>query len=126
MSDADDARGDSWTVIYSDHSGNVYRFWKDGGDVDARFAYDPVTPERSSSGTYSGGDPYEGIMDPAQVEALLQRIRDLEDDTGSHATSRMKGTSSFRIREGGAAERRFIIRAGRACAAFDALVEPYR
>lgn len=125
MNDAD-ARNDTWTVTYSDHSGNAYRFWKGGADEDARFSYDPVSPESSSSGWYSGGEPREGTMSPAEVEALFQRIRDLEADIGRHAGSRMKGTGSFRVREGSGAERRFIVRAGSAREAFDALIERFR
>ncbi len=120
------APGEIWAVNYRDHSGNGYRFWQDGDGEEARFAYDPVTPERSSSGTYSGGLPHRGILDPAQVEALLRWIRELETDTGHHARSRMMGTGSFRVSEGGGAERRFIVRRGRQLKAFDAFVESFR
>ena len=113
-------------MSYSDHSGNRYRFWQAAGDDVARFAYVPVTPERSSSGTYSGGDPREGTLDPAQAEALFAWIRDLEADSESHSTSRAMGTGWFRVREGDCAERRFILRAGERRQAFDAFVEPFR
>lgn len=124
--EADDTPNDTWSVGYSDHSGNSYRFWKNDGAQEARFAYDPVTPERSSSGTYSGGDPQRGTLELAQVDALFQRIRDLEADTGNHARSRMMGTGSFRVSEGGGGERRFIIRSGPGRQAFDTFLEPFR
>ncbi|MEM7355704.1 MAG: hypothetical protein AAF657_33120, partial [Acidobacteriota bacterium] len=102
----------AWRVVYSDHSGNAYRFWQGDRSGSAQFEYDPVTPEQSSSGTYSGGEPEKGALDPAQVEALWSWLRDLEGATASHTSKRRMGTGSFRILESGSAERRFILRDG--------------
>ena len=49
-----------WSVAYRDGSGNGFRFWRESEGEDARFEYAPVTPETSSSGIYSGGEPNEG------------------------------------------------------------------
>ena len=115
----------AWTVTYADHSGNTYRFWKTAEGA-ARFAYDPVTPAMSSSGTYSGGEPREGALEPAQAETLLERVRDLEAQTGIHAGSRMMGTGLFRLREGGGETRRFVVGRGAALRSFHDFVVPYR
>ena len=113
-------------MSYSDQSGNGFLFWKKAEDCEARFAYDPVTPKESSSGTYSGGEPNRGTLGAAQVEALFEQIRDLETDTKHHTSSRMMGTGSFRVREGDGAQRRFIVRNGAKRRGFDAFVEPFR
>lgn len=113
-------------LAYSDHSGSSYRFWKASHDEPAQFVFDPVTPERSSSGTYSGGRPNQGKLDSAQAEALLERVRNLEADTECHIDKRMMGTGSFRIREGDGPERHFMIRSSSSREAFDTFLEPYR
>ncbi len=115
---------ETWTVIYRDHSGNGCRFWRDGEE--ARFAYDPVTPETSSSGAYSGGRPANGLLEPAQVASLFEWVRALEADTENHAATRRKGTGSFVVNEGDGAARRFIVRGGRRLEAFDGFVEAFR
>ena len=117
---------DSWSVTYSDHSGNVYRFWKDGAESDARFAYEPVQPETSSSGIYSGGTPRQGTLDSSAVTELLARVRKLEAATESHCPKRLKGSGSFRIRVGDEAPLRFLLAAGARRQAFDEFVKAYR
>ena len=126
MQDEKQSADRAWTVDYADHSGNRYRFWQAGGEDKARFSYDPITPEQSSSGTYSGGEPREGTLDPAQVESLFEQVRMLEERVESHATMRMKGTGSLRIREGSGAPRRFLIRNGQSRQDFDRFLEPFR
>ena len=37
-----------WTVRVFDGSGNVWRLWRDSGALPAAFAYEPMSPERSS------------------------------------------------------------------------------
>lgn len=115
-----------WSVSYSDHSGNVYRFWHAAGEELARFAYKPVKPETSSSGAYSGGEACEGTLAPAQIETLFDWVRAFEADTEHHAESRMMRTGLFRVCEKGCEERRFIIRPGHTLKAFDAFLEPLR
>ncbi len=124
MSESGSLHADSWTVSYWDQSGNGYRFWQTP-DGEARFVYDPVTPERSSSGTYSGGSPHQGVLAPDQIEALFGRLCELEADTSGHNSRREMGTGMFRVREGGA-ERRFIVRNGKRRKAFDSFVSRFR
>ncbi len=117
---------DSWSVQYSDHSGNLYRFWDSPDEASACFVYDPVRPETSSSGIYDGGEPQEGPVVSSQVEALFVWIRDLETGSSLRASSRKMGTGSFRVREGSGNERRFIIRASPHLKMFDNFLKPFR
>jgi hypothetical protein len=48
MTEAIDA---PWSVTYHDGSGNQFRFRQESETQAARFAYDPVRPEHSSSGS---------------------------------------------------------------------------
>ena len=111
-----------WSISYSDHSGNVYRFWHAADEERARFTYNPVKPETSSSGTYSGGQAREDTLTPAQIDSLFEWVRYFEADTKHRAKSRMMGTGWFRVSEKGCEERRFVIRPGRTLEAFDAFL----
>lgn len=110
-------------LIYRDGSANAYRFQPDGDG--ARFEYDPITPERSSTGMYSGGEPRAGRLDAAQLAALWQHVRALETNAALHVTDRGKGTGLFLIKSAGA-ERSIIIVRGAELLAFDAFVAALR
>jgi hypothetical protein len=109
-----------WTITYLDGSANRYTFT--GAGDSATFEYDPVTPERSSTGMYSGGDPRSGRLDRAQVSALWQQIRAFEANPVIHTPDRAKGTGDFTIVEDEVA-RSFIIVRGPALLGFDAFVK---
>ena len=109
----------TWSLRYSDGSANAYRI--DGDGDGATFDYDPVTPERSSTGMYSGGDPRKGRLDAARVAQLWAQVRALEAKTALHVEDRAKGTGVFAITEAGAT-RTFIIARGPELLAFDELV----
>lgn len=126
MNESNKDRDGSWTVIYSDHSGNAYRFSQRGEAHPAVLDYDPVTPEESSSGTYSGGDPYKGTLTPEEVERLWVEVRDLEASTAGHSSKRRMGTGSFRVTEAGGALRRFIVSNGPSRRRFDAFARSLR
>jgi hypothetical protein len=86
-----------WTVRYADGSGNVTRLWQDAGDTVAHFETSPVTPETSSSGTYSGGAPRSGDLTVEQVDELWRRVREMESESSIHADSRTMGSGSFAL-----------------------------
>lgn len=67
--DAAPAAAAAWEVRYSDGSGNRTRIWS--GPVGAGWAYDPVQPLESSSGTYSGGAAATGVLTAEQADAAL-------------------------------------------------------
>jgi hypothetical protein len=108
-----------WTISYGDGAGNRYTFRADGDG--ALFEYDPVTPERSSTGRYSGGPPRSGRLDASQLAALREQVRRLEANTTIQGLDRNKGTGAFHLQEG-SAERRFIVDRGAELAAFDSFV----
>jgi hypothetical protein len=110
-------------LIYRDGSANAYSFTPDGDGV--RFEYDPITPERSSTGMYSGGDPRAGRLDAEQLALLWGQVRALEENTALHVTDRGKGTGLFLIKSAGG-ERSFIIVRGAELLAFDAFVGALR
>jgi hypothetical protein len=109
----------TWSIGYSDGSANAYHFRPD--EDGAYFTYDPVTPERSSTGMYSGGDPRSGRLDAAKLAELWQLVRALEANVAVQGEDRNKGTGAFHIVEGSSA-RRFIISRGPKLAAFDSFV----
>jgi hypothetical protein len=105
-----------WSIEYRDGSANAYSFADSGA-----FRYRPITPAESSTGTYSGGDPREGLLDEATLGAFWQRVRELEASTALHTPDRGKGTGAFAITEDGAT-RSFIVTRGPELLAFDAFL----
>lgn len=100
-----------WTLAYADGSGNGYLFEAD--DAGVHFTYDPVTPERSSTGTYSGGDPIDVQLtaeDP-RFETLWEHATKLEADKARHAQERNKGDGALTVTSDGNRRRVLIVRA---------------
>ncbi len=106
----------TWWLDYADGSANAYHVSGDG-----RFEYVPVTPERSSTGMYSGGDPRQLQLDAQTLAELRERVRALEANAALHVEDRGKGTGAFAVRDE-AGERSFIIRRGPELLAFDELI----
>ena len=100
-----------WTVDFSDGSGNAHRIAAEGsssGPV-ASWTFDPVRPEESSSGIYSGGEPARGaasLLDAACMWLVLLSVIESGD---MHAEQRNMGTGLLRITTS-AGERKLIIR----------------
>ena len=113
----------TWRIIYYDGNNNAYRFWKASEEV--LFEYTPVTPESSSSGVYSGGEPQQGILDTKQAAALWQWVEQLMSDTSTHSQKRMKGTGSINLStdEG---TRKVILKNGARLRAFDEFMTAFR
>ena len=80
-----------WSVVVGDGSGNGYACEHAGGGT-PRCRYSPVTPEQSSTGRYSGGDPWEVELAPAQVEALWREVDAAAKDVAGHTQDRAKTT----------------------------------
>ncbi|MEZ4321751.1 MAG: hypothetical protein R3F61_30025 [Myxococcota bacterium] len=81
-----------WSIAFADGSGNLTRIWRDADAAVVGWQYVPVTPEESSSGTYSGGEPGSGEVDAAGAEALWAELRRLQADPAVHAETRSMGT----------------------------------
>ena len=109
----------TWSIGYSDGAANAYHFRPDGDG--AAFTYDPVTPERSSTGMYSGGDPRSGSLQATALADLWQRVRALEANVAVRGENRTKGSRAFTIVEG-ASSRTFIIERGPELDAFESFV----
>jgi hypothetical protein len=111
-----------WSILYSDGSANRYRFHAADDDRDAAtFVYEPVTPERSSTGTYSGGPPRAGRVAGEELATLWRRVRAFEEAAHLQVADRGKGTGAFSVTDGDGT-RTFIIARGDELAAFDAFV----
>ncbi|MBA3541655.1 MAG: hypothetical protein H0T79_18720 [Deltaproteobacteria bacterium] len=108
-----------WSITYSDGSANQTELSSDAAG--AVFAYLPVTPERSSTGMYSGGAPRSGRLDAHQLEALWHRVRAFEADASLQTSDRMKGTGAFWITEA-TGTRTFIVLRGPLLLAWDAFL----
>ncbi len=113
-----------WTLLYADGSANVYRFEATAAGI--RFVYDPVTPERSSTGTYCGGDPIDTrlALDDARIAEVWRHATLLEADPAHHAADRCKGDGAITITSAGATRRFFVVRA--ATRTIEALLEALR
>jgi len=108
-----------WAVTYHDGSGNGFRVRRGAKDRAARFEYEPVRPENSSTGMYSGGEPRKGRLSAKAAEEMWGRVRALEAQTALRAPSRDKGTGAFRLEEPGKAGRDFLVKRGEPLRAFE-------
>jgi hypothetical protein len=116
-----------WTLSYADGAANQYRFSQDSQGAAVAFEYIPITPEQSSTGHYSGGDPVSAQLpagDP-RIAELWRRVDALEADPALHAQDRNKGTGAFHATTP-AGERRFIVEMGATLADFDTFVRKFR
>lgn len=111
-----------WRVTYSDGSGNAFYFWREEAGKPALFRYDPVRPEFSSSGIYSGGEPKSGEV--ADADLLWRRLAALEAATTAHLDHRPKGSGEVTI--SGPPERKFVVGNGEVLRAFGTYVAQFR
>jgi hypothetical protein len=88
----------TWEVRYSDGSGNRTSIWSD--PAGAGWAYDPVQPIESSSGTYSGGDPATGVLTADQAAAVLAVFDDAAKNGKPVGDGRPMGTGQVTILRG--------------------------
>ncbi|MFQ5568026.1 MAG: hypothetical protein ACE5G0_00040 [Rhodothermales bacterium] len=120
-----DAIETPWSVTYHDGSGNGFRFWQETEGGAARFDYLPITPEISSSGSYSGGEPKKGILNAEHVEELWRWVRRLEAETSLHINARVKGSGAFYLTTS-TGEKDFIITNSSLLRQFNAFLLPLR
>ncbi len=113
-----------WTVNYADGSANAYRLEATAGGV--RFVYEPVTPERSSTGMYSGGDPIDTqlALDDPRLAAIWRHVAAVEADPSLHVAERHKGDGAFLVDSDGVTRRFMVVR--RAILELDDLLEDLR
>jgi hypothetical protein len=115
-----------WKLTYADGAANVYSWWQDQDGATVYFAYEPMTPERSSTGMYSGGDPREEQLsagDPRLAE-LWAKTRALQADTARHSADRNKGTGAFSLVTPRGREQ-FIVEQGESLTSLSPLLERF-
>ncbi|MBR58308.1 MAG: hypothetical protein CMH54_09835 [Myxococcales bacterium] len=115
----------AWSISYSDGSGNGFFFSQAADQDQASFAYNPVTPRESSSGTYSGGSPRKGTMTSAQVTELKRWVQTLKDDSANHAAQRGMGTGAIRLTTNDV-EEDFIVQRSQPLKDFEAFLAAFR
>ncbi len=120
MSDIPDA---PWSIHYADGSANAYHLSHPGAEADVLFEYVPVTPERSSTGRYSGGPPRQEALpaDDPRLAELWRLIALLQADTSLHTSERAKGTGALSVTTG-TGKRDLIIQRGPALTELDQLL----
>lgn len=79
----------NYTYHYADGSGNLWKITAN------QVEYIPVKPENSSSGTYSGGEPFEVSITLTQFQEIEKRMLDALQDTVTHQAERSMGTGAF-------------------------------
>ena len=99
------------SISVADGSANVYRFTR-GADGRIAFASEPITPEQSSTGLYSGGPPRKEDLsaDDARLSELWTLLQKLAADEAKHTPDRNKGTAA--VGWTGSGSREFILQMG--------------
>ena len=74
---------------YADGSGNTYRL------DNAKLEYAPMTPERSSSGTYSGGDPFTIELEKIDLIKIIDVFERALWSENDHTDKRTMGSGTL-------------------------------
>jgi len=85
-----------WTLSVADGSGNRSVISRTAQSRTATWTYTPVTPENSSSGTYSGGTAAQGELSAPDAAILWATVRALQADTEHHSARREMGTTEIK------------------------------
>ncbi|MBA2539927.1 MAG: hypothetical protein H0V17_09860 [Deltaproteobacteria bacterium] len=72
---------------YIDGNNNTY-------EIGDRLEYVPITPERSSSGSYSGGEPKSAALGAEQRARLISLLDQIAADTENLLDDRPKGSGT--------------------------------
>jgi hypothetical protein len=102
-----------WSLTVADGSANVYRFTRAAAAAHVQLRYEPITPETSSTGMYSGGPPREEVLEASdpQLTELWTLIHQLEASTADHTPERGKGTGAITWKSP-AGKHQFILQMG--------------
>lgn len=77
---------------YADGAANVYYV------TPSLIEYSPMTPERSSSGFYSGGDPASAAITSEQFQELKALFEEAIKNTEDQIENRVKGSGNLRYK----------------------------
>ena len=80
---------------FSDGNNNTYTITQTatGGILE----YDPVTPEKSSSGYYSGGEPITKEITASEYQTIISAIENAAANTNDHSETRTKKSAQITI-----------------------------
>jgi len=81
-------------ISYLDQNNNQYRITQDS------FWYTPITPEQSSSGTYSGGDPVMKKINETTFSEIATIANTLLENNIDNGVKREMMTSRLTIKKG--------------------------
>lgn len=84
----------STSYEYIDGSGNVYAISSN------TIVYDPITPQESSTGTYSGGEPYTVTIEQQHFDAIQNAVNKAISNTNDQTTERNKGNGTLVVLPG--------------------------
>lgn len=84
---------DTWTYEYFDGADNAYILKK------GSFLYEPMTPERSSSGFYSGGERIEKPLADDDFKQLLSLFEQAMNSKKEHIKDRLMDSGMLRIKD---------------------------
>lgn len=80
------------TYIYTDGNNNNYRLTSE-----MKLIYEPITPELSSSGIYSGGNPKEVMLCKKDYKELTKLIMSTFNNKENHIETRNMGTAMIKL-----------------------------
>lgn len=92
----------------ADGSGNLYRITA----ADLQIEYDPVKPENSSTGFYSGGEYVKKTISKEQYSTLAQKIHKVIDRKEIRIKDRVKGSFAITVQKGKKEHSYLIARGG--------------
>jgi hypothetical protein len=78
--------------LYVDGNNNTYRI-----TPEKKLIYEPVTPEMSSSGVYSGGNPKEVMLNKEDYKKLTGLINSTFKNKKVHTEARNMGTGMVKL-----------------------------
>ncbi len=82
------------TLNYADGSGNLYIVQS---HPVPHLSYQPIQPASSSSGMYTGGDPVERDLNPADYQALTEKVQAALSNKAVHITDRIKMSGALEL-----------------------------
>jgi hypothetical protein len=100
-----------WAMNFADGSNNSFHLVQNASYPLGFLVFRPVQAMESSSGGYSGGEPWEAILPAGALLEIRERVERLASDTALHAASRMMGTGLFSFSQD-EKKTRFILSSG--------------
>ena len=81
-------------MVYTDQNNNTYTI------TETSVEYDPITPAESSSGMYSGGEPWKKKIDNEVFYVIETWFNDINKDKTQHLKKRIKPSIVLSVKKG--------------------------